>query len=532
MTEPSSNSPRALWFCLYLPRLGLELFTRSLADGSATRPAVLAEQHRVVQLNGAARAQGLSAGMGLGTAQSICSDLAVALRDPQREIRTLDALANWAWRFTPRVSVAPPDTLLLEVAGSLRLFRGLDRLQQHILAGIRGLGYSGMAGIAPTPLAAQAFARAGRSPDPEHLAGALQFEGRADAGLRHAWSDAIATAARPLLAELPLHYLERSTAEREKLAAMGLNKVADLLRLPRAALARRFGADLLQHLDRLTGRRSDPREPIVPAPVFSSTLHFLEDVENMAGLAFPMRRLSEELADWLRVRQLATASIDWCLRHPRHGDHPIEVRCAVPQRDAARFLELSRLRLERNPGLPAVASMELRVTRLLAHGGTADNLFPTLGEDGEDGGDPAALIDLLHARLGLDVCHSILPADDHRPEHAWRPVRPRSPRQHARNDRSSPPGLAPGPRPLWLLASPTPLTSRDGQPLWHGPLTLCRGPERIDVTPWEDSNAHSPDQTPANGPRDYWVARHDNGSHCWIFQDLATQRWFLHGLFA
>jgi protein ImuB len=30
--------------------------------------------------------------------------------------------------------------------------------------------------------------------------------------------------------------------------------------------------------------------------------------------------------------------------------------------------------------------------------------------------------------------------------------------------------------------------------------------------------------------RDYYVARHENGAECWVFQDAAT-RWYLHGYF-
>ena len=36
---------------------------------------------------------------------------------------TLEAIAAWACQFTPRVSLEPPQALLLEVEGSLRLFR-------------------------------------------------------------------------------------------------------------------------------------------------------------------------------------------------------------------------------------------------------------------------------------------------------------------------------------------------------------------------------------------------------------------------
>ncbi len=543
---------RSLWFCLYLPRLGLELFTRSLEDGAAARPSVLVNRHRLEQLNAAALARGLRPGQSLATAQSICPDLGVGWRDPERESIALRHLADWAWRFTPRVSLAEPDGLLLEVAGSLRLFRGLDRLQQQILDGIRELGYSGLPGIAPTPLAAQALARAGCSPDPEQLATDLACDAMEDGGLRRAWCDAVADAVRPRLAGLPLHHLERPAAEQERLAAMGLRTLADLLRLPRHGLGRRFGRDLLEHLDRLTGRRPDPRRPLQPAAVFTARLHFLEDVTHTTALVFPMRRLIAELVDWLRVRQLACGRLQWILGHPRHGEHRLEVRCARPQRDPHRFLELSRLYLDRSQGLPEVATLALKVEDLQAHGGLPDTLFPLPGEGQKD---PAALLDLLRARLGHEACCSVLPKDDHRPERAWRLIPPAL----AQRERNATQGGIRGPRPLWLLDPPRPLSSHDGRPCWHGVLILQRGPERLDLMPWGEAPLAGTVATtgvPATGvpatdirttdirttdirstdtcqgPRDYWVARHPQGGHCWVFQSLASGRWFLHGIFA
>lgn len=523
---------RPLWFCLYLPRLGLELFTRSLEDDGRTRPAVLVAQHRLCQLNGAAQAQGLRPGQSLATAQSICPDLALAWRQPEREAAALDQLADWAWRFTPQVSLAPPDALLLELAGSLRLFRGLDRLQRQILEGIRGLGYSGLPGMAPTPLAALALARAGLCPDPDALAAGLNFDPGHDGSLRRAWTEAVARAARPLLAGLPLSCLERPRSEQEQLADMGLHRVADLLRLPRQALGRRFGRPLLDHLDRLTGKRPDPRPSVTPPPSFTADLHFLEDVGRQQALLFPMRRLLSQLEDWLRLRQLTSRRLHWILRHPRHEDCPIEVRCAHPQRDLQRWLELSRLCLERSPGLPEVASLSLQVTDLESHAGQADTLFPLHG-DQEATVHPATLLDLLGARLGFDACQGIRPADDHLPELAWRPAVAGERHATTRDDHGD---LLPGPRPLWLLDPPQPLASHDGRPHWHGPLMLQRGPERLDLLPWHPAKlagaCQDPRQDPQEGPRDYWVARHAGGSHCWVFQNRANQRWFLHGLFA
>ena len=463
------TASRDLWLCLLLPRLGVELFTRSLPDAAAQRPVVLVDGPRVVGLNATARARGLQPAMSLSTAESICADLAVARRHADLELRALERLAIRAYRFTPRVSPQPPDALLLEVAGSLRLFRGLDRLQRRVLEDVAGLGYSALPGLAPTPLAAGALARAGRSPDPDRLAATLAFDGRGDDALREAWCTAVADAARPALAGTALVHLDRPAAEQEKFEAMGLRTVGDLLRLPRGPLARRFGKALPEHLDRLTGRRPDPRETVTPPPLFASTVHFLEDVEHAAGLAFPMQRLVGELADWLRLRQLATDRLDWRLRHPRHGEQRLQVRFAGSQHESARFLEFSRLQLDRDPSLPAVASLELRVTRLTRIEGDAGALFAGPGEDGAAHEDPALLVDRLRARLGDAVCRSVLPADDHRPEHAWRPAPPRPPRPDGRTP--PPRGAAPpeGPRPLWLVEPPQPLTDRDGRPFRNGP---------------------------------------------------------------
>jgi len=526
-TAISSGGVTQLWLCLLLPRLGLELFTRSLADGASARPVVLVEAHRVVQLNAAARARGLQVGMSLATAEGICADLGVAERAPEREAAALRRLAVWAYRFTPRVTPEPPDALLLEVSGSLRLFRGLDRLQRRVLAGIEALGYSGLAGVAPTPLAARALTRAGRAADPEQLAAELRVAGGGEAPLREAWSRAVRHASRPALAGLPLAYLDRPERDLERLEAMGLRTVGRLLKLPRAALAKRFGAELLEHLDKLTGRRADPREPIVPPPTFASTVHFLEDVTDAAALAFPMRRLVDELTEWLRLRQLATDRLAWRLLHPRHGEQRLRVRLATPEREPKRLLELSRLQLEREAGLPAVGSLALEVTRLARHAGAAETLFPAhasaTGAPGGRGEPPGMLVDRIRARLGEAVCRSLRPADDHRPEHAWRSAAPQPERSRPTRPPASPEPPA-GPRPLWLLEPPQPLAVRDGMPCWHGPLTLGRGPERIE-TGWWDGASEPP------AARDYWVARHASGAHYWVFRERVEGRWFLHGIF-
>ncbi|MDZ7825806.1 MAG: hypothetical protein U5R48_07240 [Gammaproteobacteria bacterium] len=359
------------------------------------------------------------------------------------------------------------------------------------------------------------------------------FDGRGDEALRDSWCTAVANAARPALAHMPLVFLDRPRKELEKLEAMGLGTLGELLRLPRGRSGVASAVICSRHLDRMVGRRPDPREAVVPPETFVSTVHFLEDLEHKAALAFPMQRLLGELADWLRLRQRATDRLDWRLIHPNHGEQRIRVRFAVAQSDRVRMLEYSRLQLEREDSLPAVATLMLEVTRLIDPGERVDGLFPGLGAGGADdadvgGQDPALLVDLLRARLGDEVCRSVRPADDHRPEHAWTPVAPVPPGSGRAPGGAGRPGTRPRRRrrrgrPLWLLEPPRALASRDDRPFWHGPLTLCRGPERIDAGWW----AGSPPP-----PRDYWVARHPDGAHLWVFRELAEGRWYLHGYFS
>jgi hypothetical protein len=65
----------------------------------------------------------------------------------------LERLAIRAQRFTPRVSLVPPDGLVLEVKGSLHLFNGVEGLSGALANECASLGLKPMMALAPTPLA-------------------------------------------------------------------------------------------------------------------------------------------------------------------------------------------------------------------------------------------------------------------------------------------------------------------------------------------------------------------------------------------
>ncbi len=76
-----------------------------------------------------------------------------------QEPRLLEQLALCAQRFTPRVSLVPPDGLVLEVKGSLHLFGGVEGLSRALASECASLRLKSVVAIAPTPLAALVAAR-------------------------------------------------------------------------------------------------------------------------------------------------------------------------------------------------------------------------------------------------------------------------------------------------------------------------------------------------------------------------------------
>ena len=57
------------------------------------------------------------------------------------------------------------------------------------------------------------------------------------------------------------------------LALMGVHTIGECLALPRDGLARRFGQQLLDELDRALGRLPDAREPYIHPPRYASSSH-------------------------------------------------------------------------------------------------------------------------------------------------------------------------------------------------------------------------------------------------------------------
>ena len=132
-----------LWICLHFPDLPLAVFARGDARGS---PAVVSStSHRpdVIAANPAAKKRGIVPGLSIASALALDPKLAIHLRDERSEASALKSIALWAGQWTPTISIEPSGCVLLEVAGALGYFDGLDRLLARIGAGLVEIGFPG-----------------------------------------------------------------------------------------------------------------------------------------------------------------------------------------------------------------------------------------------------------------------------------------------------------------------------------------------------------------------------------------------------
>ncbi|AUL99944.1 hypothetical protein B4966_07075 [Rhodocyclaceae bacterium] len=472
------------WLALRLPDLPLQVFSRGSADPGLLTITEAHPRQQVVAASAAARARGVRVGDSVASALAVAPDLQLRPRALELEAATLTELAQWAGRFTPQISLDPPDGLVLEVSTSLRLFGGLQALADTLVDELRTLGLHGQLGGAPTPLAARWLAAC----RPGTLVTA-----------DHGWQDC--------LSALPLAVLADAGVGQDILLLLhgiGARNLGDVLRLPRDGLARRQAAAVSAALARARGDTPDLRDWFVAPARYTATVAMPAPTDQLAPLLFAARRLFAGQAAWLAARQMAAEYCRLTLVHESGPTTVLDLYCGAPSRDEARLGLLARERL-------AALALPAPVEALQLTSGAPVALAP---KSGDLFGDPDAtqhnaglLLERLIARLGTDAVIGVQPCADHRPERAWRPVRPATrPPAHA---------SAPGLRPLWLLAEPQALRYRAA-------LTLLAGPERIESGWWDGADVR----------RDYYVAQHKDGALCWVFHPLdKPDEWYVHGYF-
>jgi protein ImuB len=389
---------------------------------------------------------------------------------PEPEREALEAAAAWAGGFSSRVSLEPPQALLLEAGGSLRRFGGRWRFLARLREGLSRLGFEARIGEAASARAALWLARG-------------------NGGRLEAQSTAV---------------LDLAPQAQALLSSLGVHTVGGLMRLPRDGIALRFGPKLLEEIDQAMGRATEAREAFVPPPRFSSRLLLPAPVAQAERALFAVRRLLEQLEGFLAARQAGVRAFSLLLLHQGRPATEVRLGLAGPSRDKEHFTGLLRDRLGALVLKAPIEAIRLEADALEVLPGKSGSLLHDATSGGEDW---ARLAERLGARLGSGRVHGVDVHPAHRPEQAWRPVLPGAAFS------SGPPPAVPPPRPVWLLDPPRRIA--------EGEFALLAGPERIESGWWDGAEAC----------RDYFVARTGESSLAWIYREREGN-WFLHGYFA
>ena len=476
-----------LWFGLHLPFLALEVFEQREIKEQGL-PAVVTDTQQVFCANESARAAGIRLGANLATARSLVPELIHHPRNQEAESQRMERLVMTAYEFTPYVSVADFDALLLEMEGSLKLFGGVNHVRRRLRSRFGRVGHRIAIGVAHTPRASLAFAKSGAGATWPDFPEGSEIE---RIGLQQ-------------LDATSLDCLELEPKVRERFANMGMRKVGDIVQVPRHELRKRFGNELTEYVAQLTGERVDPWEAEQPLEVFSERLHLIDPVRGKDEVLEPMEHLAKVLSKWLGRLNLGVRRLRWGVYTFEGDGAAFEVGFEQPRHEVSDIMAITGLRME-TVDLPGEAMTVALDTLRTSHLGLKWVERDVLGQTLTRATPSHELLDRLTARLGDTALQRFCILDDHRPEFAWMPTD----QADARDASITVPEL--GQRPLWLLEPPMRVRA--------GHLHIVSGPERIQCG-WWDHEQH----------RDYFVARDRDETWCWCFRDM--QGWFVHGYFA
>lgn len=555
MEQKGNNMADRRILSLWFPRLGAERALRRRREALDLPLAVVGDRNGaqvLTSLDPVAESRGLHRGQALRDAMAICPALVTVTQDDKAESAFLDVLLRWAGKFSPWVATEAPDALVVDLTGCAHLFGGESALLDQIAQDCAALGLSVRAGIADTLGAAWALARYGGS----LVAASATRSGDNIAQEAHATRSRAATTRRapvamaaasvgliappgrlrPVIGPLPLAALRLEPVAIEGLAQLGLRRIDDIAVLPRAALARRFGAAVLRRLDQALGMEPEPVTPAGAPLHFAARLSLPDPIGLAEDLAAGVDRLLAALVLRLQARGHGARRVRLQAFRTDGSAQAIEVGLARASDRADRIRPLLALKLpevEAGFGIDALRLSAVQTEPLtpVQHRGHLDAGTAVATRAAQD----MALEDLvgrLGARLGAEAVTRLHPGQSHAPEKAAVIL------QAAWSDPHPAPWPRPrAPRPL-ILFRPEAITAPEDDPTpparfrWRRrdlALRVAAGPERIAPEWWLDD----PDWR--SGPRDYWRVETDGGERLWLFFAHGADMpggWFCHGQFA
>ena len=454
--------------------------------------------------NSLAAAEGILTGMVVADCKAILPQLQVLnYRDGLIE-KLLHNICMWCIRFSPVVAVDAPDGLMIETTGCSHLWGGEEKYLKNIIERIECFGYTAKAGIASSIGAAWALSRFGENNS------IIKKENTVQA-----------------LSVLPPESLRLQPEELERLNQLGIHQIQSLLKIPRSALQRRFGASLLKRIDQAFRKEKEFITALVPPEPYTERLPALEPICTATGIEIALQKLLEQLCRRLQKEGLGLRRCNFITYRIDAREQQIEIgttQASCNQKHLFKLFEEKITMLE--PGL----GIELFVLNApeVEKTSTIQEALWNHGEN-KSNNEIAELVDRIAGRVGTQNIHRYLPAAHYWPEFSFTDTihLKQKPPTDWRTDLPRPLHLLPQPE-LIQVTAPIP----DYPPMlfrYKGQLHKiinAEGPERIEQEWWQQQGLY----------RDYYCVEDEEGNRFWLFRSgdylVNKRQWFVHGFFA
>ena len=494
----------SIWF----PHLKTDWQTRRNAALQGVPFVLAAPDHGrmiVTATNALAEKQGIYKGITVADARAIRPALQVLDDDPQCPLKILRGFAEWFIRYTPVVAADLPDGLIMEVTGCTHLWGSESKYVADVKKRLTAFGYSARIAMAGTIGTAWAVAR-------------------------YAQGFTIVESGQEMPALIPLPpaalRLEREIAER--LEKLGLRQTGSFISMPRTALRRRFGLQLLKRLDQALGCEEETIIPQVPIEPYQERLPCLEYIVTATGIEIALKQLLETLCTRLKKEEKGLrAAIFKCYRIDGKIEK-IEIGTNRASGNTHHLFKLFEIKIDTIE--PALGIELFTLDALKVEG--LETVQKNLWENSSGLNDThlAELLDRIEGKTGAGNIYRYVPDEHYWPERSFKAAA-------SIDEKIQTPWKTDRPRPSQLLTRPEPIEVT--APIPDYPPMLFRykgilhkiikadGPERIEPEWWLQQGQH----------RDYYYVEDEQGHRYWLFRlghyDAAlSYQWFIHGFFA